>query len=46
MVYISFICGVFNDAVSIYEHVVSSNRIISKYRIGKDIEGNGRGLVR
>jgi hypothetical protein len=36
----------FNDTVRGKDRIASNSRIISEYRIGKDVEGNGYGLFR
>jgi hypothetical protein len=38
-------CGLFNDAVSISGYIVQNDGMISKYGIGKDVEGSGCGLI-
>jgi hypothetical protein len=39
-----YFCGSFYDAVSISEYRVSNGRI-GEYRLGKDLEGSGLGLI-
>jgi hypothetical protein len=41
----SFICGLFNNAVSRSGNTASSGRMINEQWIGKDMEGSGRGLI-
>jgi hypothetical protein len=40
-----FVCGLFNDAFNRSDYVASNDQMISKYCIGKDVEGTGHGLL-
>jgi hypothetical protein len=40
-----FVCGLFNDAISSSHYTASNDRMINEWRIGKDMEGSGRGLT-
>jgi hypothetical protein len=37
--------GLFNDAFSSSDYIVSKERVIGKLRMRKDLEGNGSGLI-
>jgi hypothetical protein len=40
-----FICDLFNSALSSSDYIASNERKIHEQRIGKDMEGNGCGLI-
>lgn len=40
-----FICGLFNNVVSSFSYIVSSDRMINVRGIGKDDEESGHGLI-
>jgi hypothetical protein len=44
-IYFPFICGLFNDAVSVSDYMFSSSRMISESWIGKYVEGSGRNIM-
>jgi hypothetical protein len=40
-----FVCGLFNDAFSVIQIVVSNEGVMSEWWIGKDEEGSGHDLI-
>jgi hypothetical protein len=41
-----FIYALFNYAVSSSVYIASNDKIVNEYRIGKDVEGSGRFLIK